>query len=148
MRDAPPIKILIVDDDKFVRSAMVAMLQRIGPFQVTPASNGYDGLDALKSILPEVILCDIGMDGMSGLEFVERVRANEDAQIRAIPIIMLTVNGRGGMILKAMKFGIAGYLLKPVSAKQLCARIESVLKRQLGAASVGNNLNGTASGIP
>jgi two-component system chemotaxis response regulator CheY len=71
------------------------------------------------------------MTPMNGLEVVERIRGHADAQIRATPIIMLTANGKEGTILKARKFGIAGYILKPISAKLLRERIEAVIKKKL-----------------
>lgn len=139
MTAAPSIRILLVDDDGFVRAAIKSMLQRIGQFEVTPARDGHDAFEILLSLKPDLILCDIGMTPMNGLEFVERLRTHADQEMRKLPIVMLTANGKGGTILKAMKFGIAGYLLKPISAKQLRARIETALKRQIppsGAESV------------
>jgi CheY-like chemotaxis protein len=131
MTAPPPIRILLVDDDGFVRSAIKSMLQRLGQFEVTTARDGYDALETLHALEPDLILCDIGMTPMDGLEFVENLRAHADPQMRAMPVVMLTANGKGGTILKAMKFGIVGYLLKPISAKQLRARIEAALKRRL-----------------
>lgn len=135
MTASPSITILLVDDDGFVRAAIKNMLQRIGQFEVTPAGDGHAALEILQSARPDLILCDIGMTPMNGLEFVERLRAHAEPELRKLPIIMLTANNNGGTMLKAMKFGIAGYLLKPISAKQLHARIEAALKRQLPPAS-------------
>lgn len=133
---SPPTTILIIDDDGFVRATIKSMLQSIGQFEVMPARDGQAALEFIAGFKPDIVLCDIGMTPMNGLEFVERIRKHDDAQLRTLPIIMLTANGTEQMILKAMKFGIAGYLLKPISAKLLRERIESVLKKKIHPSGV------------
>jgi two-component system chemotaxis response regulator CheY len=122
-------KILLVDDDSFVRSTIRSMLQIGGQFEVIPARDGQSALELFDSFKPELVLCDIGMTPMNGIELVERIRGHADPVLRDVPIIMLTANSKEATIVKTATFGIAGYILKPVSATQLRSRIEAVLNK-------------------
>jgi DNA-binding response OmpR family regulator len=130
MSGPQPTKILIVDDDGFVRSTIKSMLQSTGQFEVVQARDGQTALELIDRVKPDLVLCDIGMTPMNGIELVQRIRKLPDYLLSTTPIIMLTANGKEKTIVKAMELKIAGYVLKPISAKQLRLRIEAVLDKQ------------------
>ena len=73
MSDREPPRILIVDDEPFMRTTVKAMLRMIGRFLVMDATDGTDALAKVSSFKPDLIICDIGMTPMGGIEFVDRL---------------------------------------------------------------------------
>lgn len=120
-------KILVIDDEVFLRTTIRQQLRLLGAFEIQEAGTGNAALEAVGVFRPDVIFCDIDMQPMSGLEFVERLRAFEDECVRQTAVIMLTGNAHRETVTGALRLGISGYLIKPVSAKQLGLRISNVL---------------------
>lgn len=123
------LKILIVDDEAFICSTIKHMLKAMGSYDVRDARNGAAALTLVQKFAPDVILCDVEMQPMSGLDFVREVRGLADPGLRDTIVIMLTASADAETVSVAMKLGIGGYILKPVSAKDLRVRIEAVLKK-------------------
>lgn len=125
-------KILLVDDEAFIRTTIKHMLRNVaqyGALQVFEARDGETALTLVRSSAPDLIICDIGMAPMSGLDFVKELRGLADPALRQTPVIMLTADANEGTVVEAMRVGANGYLLKPVSANQLRARMEATFKR-------------------
>lgn len=135
-----PLRVLIVDDERSLRSTIKLMLCRIGAFEVKDAADGTEGLIQVAAFKPDIILCDVGMKPMSGLDFVKRMRELADAARANTPVIMVTGHGEQQAVLEAAKLRISGYLVKPVSTQLLAGRIEAVT-RQIAA-----NRSPTATG--
>jgi two-component system chemotaxis response regulator CheY len=112
-------KVLIVDDSPTVRQQVAAALVPAG-FEVLDAQDGEEGLQQLRAH-PDLalILCDVNMPGMSGLEMLDV--AGKDAPPALPPIIMLTSEGRADLIARAKQGGAKGWLIKPVKPEQLVA---------------------------
>jgi CheY-like chemotaxis protein len=124
------VKALIVDDDPFVRKTIKLMLNTIGQFDIVEAGDGATALKLIESFRPEIVLCDIGMEPMSGIDLLKYVRKLNDTAMRDVAFIMLTGNAEERMVLQAQALGISGYLVKPVSPQRLRTRLESVLATQ------------------
>ena len=125
--DSEKIKIAVIDDCK----SMVAMLKEFlesRDFTVFVAYDGYSGLDIVEKELPDVIILDIFMPGMDGIEMLNELKKNDDT--KEIPIIFLT--GRYAEVDKeqAMKVGADAYLTKPYSDYELINEINSVLEKK------------------
>ncbi len=120
--------VLIVDDDRFMRMTIRAIVKSIGRFAFEEARDGTDALDKLAMFRPDVVLCDIGMAPMGGIAFVEALRTQNDVALRGIPVIMLTADATESTIVSAARFQISGYLLKPLSANRVAALFRTVFE--------------------
>ena len=122
------LKILFIDDDtieimKFKRTISTLKLNHT----VVEARNGEEALEILedKDQLPDIILLDLNMPKMNGLEFLSILKANE--VLRYIPIIVLSTSRNYNDILEGYKHGVAGYLLKPLKYEEYVANVEKTL---------------------
>ena len=131
--------ILIVDDEPFMRSTLVMLLRGIDrSFAVTAAGDGETALRLISETKPELVLCDVHMEPMGGLEAVERLRGHTSHALRATPVIMLTAHDDDATIQRAAALDIKGYLVKPASPTQLAELIKGVFpdrKREAVTAS-------------
>ncbi len=118
--------ILIVEDNDVLRQGLEALLQAEG-YLVLTAAHGFDALDQMQSIPPDLILSDISMPEMDGYAFFERVRARPDWI--SIPFIFLTARRGREDIFAGKKLGAEDYLVKPVTRQELTTTIRSRLER-------------------
>ncbi len=119
--------ILVVEDDEDIQELIRYNLAQAG-YRVTVTGSGEDGLKAARGKAPDLILLDIMLPGMDGLE-VCRLLAAHDAT-RQIPVIMLTAKGEEADIVTGLQMGADDYITKPFSPRVLLARIKVVLRRQ------------------
>lgn len=124
-------KILIVDDDRFIRTTLRAVLRAIDRFDVQEAEDGDMGLVNVDNFRPDVVLCDVDMPHMGGLEFVAMLRAHPAPTIRDTPVVMLTSHAEQATVADAARLKISGYLIKPVSPKRLGALLDKILGRRV-----------------
>lgn len=115
--------ILLVDDEPMMLDLLSLYLSPLG-YHCIKKESGLDALKYLKSNTVDLILLDIMMPGMSGLEVCAEIRKVWD-----IPVIMLTALGEKGDIVKGLNIGADDYIAKPFDEDELVARIESVLRR-------------------
>jgi two-component system chemotaxis response regulator CheY len=120
-------KVLIVDDEFYMRKVIRTLLLSVGVTDVHDAPDGASGLIAVSALDPDVVILDWQMAGMDGPEFVRRVRSPDKFPFPNLPIIMLTGHGEHSRVIEAMRLGVHEFLLKPVSAKALYERLASVL---------------------
>ena len=121
----PQPRILLIEDDKFLRRACEVGLKKRG-FAVTTANDGEEGLQKARTESFDLILMDMEMPEMDGLEASRTIRANESAQgARRIPIIAMTANAMSEDKARCLASGMDDYLAKPVAMdalKQVIAR--------------------------
>src|SRR5687768_7538191 len=103
-------KILIVDDSKPVRQQVANALVPAG-FEIIEAEDGVAGADAIAAQSLDLVICDVGMPRMNGLEMVEKVKADPTNQ--DLPIIMLTAVGTPAQVSRAKQLGAKGWIVKP-----------------------------------
>jgi two-component system chemotaxis response regulator CheY len=120
-------KVLIVDDEFYMRKVVRTLLLSMGVSDVHDAQDGVSGLDATGKLNPDVVILDWQMAGMNGPEFVRRVRSPDTFAHPNVPIIMLTAHGEHARVVEAMRIGVHEFLVKPVSGKALYDRLASVL---------------------
>jgi two-component system phosphate regulon response regulator PhoB len=118
--------ILVIDDEKDLIELLSYSLEKEG-LAVKGALNGEAGLAKAASDLPDLVLIDIMMPGMDGLEVCRRLRA--DTRTSAIPIIMLTAKSAESDRVVGLELGADDYVTKPFSPRELAARIKAVLRR-------------------
>jgi phosphate regulon transcriptional regulator PhoB len=118
--------VLVVEDEPDIRSLIVHHLEREG-FRCRTAGNGTEALARLRSTPPDLVVLDLMLPGMDGLEVCRRVRA--DPATAAVPIIMLTAKADEVDRVVGLEIGADDYLAKPFSTKELVARVRAVLRR-------------------
>ena len=129
------MKILIVDDDATTRKLLGLFLKAKG-YEVAYAENGLDGLEKIGTAEPNLIISDLNMPYMDGIEFVKTVRA--DPQRAELPILMVTTEGDPEERERAMAAGVNGYLIKPVSADVVTQNIRHILKNMFAQGGGGH----------
>ncbi len=129
------MKIMIVDDDKTTRKLLGLFLKSKG-FDVVHAENGLDGLEKLGSETVNLIISDLNMPYMDGIEFVKAVRA--DAQQAHLPILMVTTEMDNVERERAFSAGVNGYLTKPVTAEVVMQNIRVILKKMFNEGGKGH----------
>jgi DNA-binding response OmpR family regulator len=117
--------ILIVEDNPIMLKAIEIKLQRDG-FAVTCASDGRDALEKIEANPPDLILTDIMLPYVSGLEIVNSVKSGS----RNIPIIVFSAMGQEDTVEEAFSLGADDYVTKPLSLTELTIRINRLLKRR------------------
>ncbi|MDY3127235.1 MAG: response regulator transcription factor [Corynebacterium sp.] len=116
-------RVLVVDDEKPLAHMIAAYLERAG-FIVAQAHTGMDAVDEARRLAPDVIVLDLGLPGMDGLEVCQRIRTFSDCYI-----LMLTARGDEEDRITGLTLGADDYITKPFSIRELITRIHAVLRR-------------------
>ena len=122
-----PATILLVEDEPAIQELIAANLTRAG-HHVLRAGDAETGQRIVRDALPDLILLDWMLPGMSGVEFAKRLRSEE--RTRSIPLIMLTARGEEQDKVAGLEAGADDYVTKPFSPRELVARIKAVLRRR------------------
>ena len=127
--------ILVVEDDLDIRELISFNLQNEG-HQVFEAKDGEAGIDKAREKLPDLILLDLMLPGIQGIDVCRIIKS--DQETKGTPIIMVTALGQEEDIVKGLETGADDYITKPFSIKVLIARVNAVLKRSI---EVGEDKN-------
>ncbi len=119
--------ILVVEDEEDILELVVYNLGKEG-YTVSGATSGEEGLKRIKAGPPDLIVLDLMLPGLDGLEVCKLLKA--DAETRTVPILMLTAKGEEADIVVGLELGADDYLTKPFSPKVLAARVKAVLRRR------------------
>ena len=119
-------RVLIVEDEPDIRDLLAFHLERDG-FHVTKARSGGDALRHIQSGLPDLVLLDLMLPEVDGLEVCRRIR--QDPRTTALPIVMLTAKGEEVDRILGLELGADDYIVKPFSPKEVVARVRAVLRR-------------------
>src|SRR5437773_7523016 len=128
-------KILLVEDERSLTDVLVYNLERDG-YEVFVAYEGKDGLRKAQVLLPDVVILDLMLPGMSGLDICRALRANE--KTGGIPVLMLTAKAEEADQVIGFSLGADDYVTKPFSVKVLVQRIKALLRRQDNTADMAN----------
>ncbi len=141
-----PIRILVVDDHTFLRDGLTAMIGLQPDLRaVGEASTGEEAIGMVRRLHPDVTLMDLQLSGMSGLEAIIRIRL----EFPAARILVVTTFGGDGQILRALRAGCAGYILKTAVREQLFEAIRTVhAGRQYLDPAVSDELGRHGSDLP
>ena len=130
-------RILVVDDDNVMRQFVVNLLTRLGTSQVLEAIDGQEGLALAGSFRPDLVLSDIHMHPMDGLEFIKQLRTHANIELRKVPVLMMSADSRNQTLREAVPLGIAGYIIKPPQILGLRAKLEHALKFRMHPLNMG-----------
>jgi DNA-binding response OmpR family regulator len=121
------LKVLIVDDEHFMRKVVRTLLVSVGVRHVFEAADGLAGLESIRNLGPDLVIVDWEMPGLDGCGFARMVRSPDTFPYPDVPIIMLTGHSERSRVIEALKMGINEFLLKPVSSKALLDRVKAIL---------------------
>jgi DNA-binding NarL/FixJ family response regulator len=128
------IRVLLVDDHILLRKGLASVLTPERGFEVVgEASDGQEALERAQTLMPDLILMDIYMPGMSGLEATRRIKA----VLPHVKIVILTVSEEDKDLFEAIKGGAQGYILKKIAPRALCTTLKSVFQ---GEASISGRM--------
>ena len=121
-----PKTILIVDDSATVRQLIELNLRKLPDVKIVQAVDGVDALLKIKDLSPVVILTDVNMPNMNGLELLEAIRTKNGD--KTTPIVVITTKGEKDDAEKAMALGATAYVTKPINGPQLIDTVRMLLK--------------------
>jgi CheY-like chemotaxis protein len=121
------VKVLIVDDSRNMRMLLRAVLQAIGLQNIYEASDGDAGFAKVLNCKPDIILTDLSMERMDGIEFARKVRLSPDTPDPFVPILMVTGHNEQARIEAARDAGVTDFLAKPINAQGLLQRLTKII---------------------
>jgi two-component system chemotaxis response regulator CheY len=119
--------VLVVDDSAAIRKILIRVLRQAAIItgQVYEASDGLEALQSLKEHPAQLILSDINMPNMDGLQLLSTLKSTPEW--KPIPVLMVTTEGSQASVLEALKLGAAGYVRKPFSAEEIKEKLAGIL---------------------
>ncbi len=117
-------KILIVDDSKAIRQSIRFVLEQ-NEYQVLDAEDGLDALEKLETEAVDLIITDVNMPNMNGIELIQEVRTKE--AFKFVPILVLTTESQHSVMEKGKAAGATGWIVKPFSTDKLLAAVRKVV---------------------
>lgn len=131
--------VLVVEDDADIALSLRHNLEREGGFDVAVAPDGERALEAVAARVPDLIVLDLNLPGMDGLEICRRLRRQEATA--AVPIVMLTARIGESDKVSGLDLGADDYITKPFSVKEVLARVRAVMRRAERAEDDGETLS-------
>jgi len=132
------LSLLVVDDNQYMRKIVRNLLTNIGVRKVFEASDGIAGLDALRTVFPDVVILDWELPMLNGGEFVRIVRSPGVFPQCDVPIIMLSAHGERWRVVEAARIGVNEYLRKPISAQALLDRLTAIIAKPRPLVQLGD----------
>ena len=123
---APPIKVLVVDDEPPIRKLLRMGLSTQG-YEILEAPNGRSALELLVQNRPDLVILDLGLPDIQGLDLLRKMRAENDR----VPIVVLSSRSDEGAKVEALDHGADDYVTKPFGMEELLARMRAALRHQL-----------------
>ena len=126
----PGLRTLIVDDSAVMRKIVQRALRQAGFAigEVLEAGNGFEALDVLRHQTVDLVLSDMNMPVMDGLEFMRQLGSVENA--RGVPVLMITTEGSESHVMEAISCGAAGYIRKPFTPDQMKQHVLPLLEEK------------------
>ena len=121
------MKILIVDDFSTMRRIIKNLLRDLGFTNTQEADDGNSALPLLKASDFDFLITDWNMPGMTGIDLLKAVRADE--KLKSLPVLMVTAEAKREQIIEAAQAGVNGYVVKPFTAQALKEKIEKIFER-------------------
>ena len=122
------VRVLIVDDQDFIRSLLRHILGVLGCTHITDCIDGVSAWESIRENPPDLLIVDWEMAPMDGIELVKKVRADPASPDKFMPIIMITAHSERPRIIAARDCGVNEFVMKPVSARTLFSRLNAVIE--------------------
>ncbi|WP_134324297.1 response regulator transcription factor [Cumulibacter soli] len=133
--DGEPIRVLIVDDDPLI-SDLLAMAARTEGWQPRTASDGYEGLRAIREFDPDIVILDVMMPGLDGVHTVSRLRE----QGNDVPVLFLTAKDDVADRIAGLQAGGDDYVTKPFSLEEVIVRLRGMIRRHVQSAPLSTRI--------
>jgi two-component system chemotaxis response regulator CheY len=121
------LKALVVEDNQHMRALLRALMNALGITTIYEATNGDDAFDILRNLKPDLILTDLSMKPINGIEFTLQVRNAASSPNPYIPIIMITGHTERHRVEAARDAGVTEFLAKPITAQSLFSRVGEIV---------------------
>ncbi len=122
------VRVLIVDDQDFIRSLLRHILGVLGCTHITDVADGEAAWEVIQDSAPDLLIVDWEMQPMDGIELVKKIRNDAHSPDRFMPIVMLTAHSERPRIIAARDVGVNEFVMKPISAKTLFSRLNAVIE--------------------
>lgn len=129
MTDYSAISLLLVEDNQHMRAIVTAILKGAGLRNVREARDGAEALDMMRNFPTDIALVDYNMFPIDGVEFTRMLRNATDSPNRYLPVIMITGHAERSRVIEARDAGVNEFVVKPLTARALLARLEMVIMR-------------------
>lgn len=124
------LKILLVDDNQYMRVLVAEILRAVGVTEIREASDGADGLKTMRNFTADIVMTDLSMQPMDGVEFVRRLRNSADSPNPMIPVVMITGHSTMVRVNEARDVGVNEFLTKPLTARGVLERLHQAIENQ------------------
>lgn len=122
--------VLVIEDQPFVRRTITQILAQIGFRNIEEAQDGESGLEVCARTTPDIVVCDIEMKPLSGLQFLDRLRTSGEFRNNRTPVVFLTNHTESDIVRRAMALGVDGFVVKPPAFGALKERVDRLLFSQ------------------
>lgn len=126
--DIKRARIVVVEDERVMSTFILNSLRRIGILDLYAFTDGSSALREVVRLKPDLILTDIHMKPVGGIEFVKQLRGLPNNQLSNIKVIFLSADSSAATVGEVLPLGVAGYMVKPPSMANLAAKIEAALR--------------------
>ena len=126
--DIKRARVVVVEDERIMSTFILTSLRRLGILDLFAFEDGATALHEVIKLKPDLILTDVHMQPVGGIEFVRQLRAQPDNRVSNIPVIFLSADSTSATVAEAVPLGVSGYLVKPPNLAALTARIEHALR--------------------
>jgi CheY-like chemotaxis protein len=126
--DMKRARVVVIEDEKIMSTFILNSLRRMGILDLFSYTNGLAALREIGTVKPDLILTDVHMQPMGGIEFLKNLRVLADEKLARLPVIFLSADSSAATVGETLPLGVAGYIVKPPNPKALAAKIEQALK--------------------
>ncbi len=125
--DYQPFSVVVIEDQAFVRKTVVQLLGQLGFGRISEAEEGEAGLRECQRSHPDIVVCDVEMRPVNGMDFLSRLRASSEVRNPRTPVIFLTKHSESEVVKQAMALGVNAFVVKPPTLPALRERIDRFL---------------------
>lgn len=122
------LKILLVDDNQYMRVLLSEILRALGVTRIHEASDGAEALQMMRDFPIDVVITDLSMEPLDGIDFVRLLRNSPDSPNQKAPVIMMTGHATVARLHQARDAGVSEFLVKPLNARAVIERLHQVLE--------------------
>lgn len=126
--DIKRARVVVVEDEAVMSTFILSSLRRLGILDLFAFADGASALREMAKLKPDLVLTDIHMQPMGGLDFVRQLRALPDNQLSNTKVIFLSADSSATTVHEALPLGVAGYMVKPPTLSALSNKIEAALR--------------------
>ena len=125
------LKAMVVDDSRTARLMLAEMLREMGVSSIAKAEDGADAMQQLKEFAADIVICDLHMAPLDGIEFTRLLRTADDSPNPYLPVLMMTGDATQKQLANALNAGVHGFMSKPLQSDSLRRQIKLVFSRPL-----------------